>query len=102
MILSALQKAYITLQGRAKVVTLTKKSYQFVLSLQGRREKPKSRTTGQKTVHSCVLREFGAHTYLGGQWGVTTFWPVVLFPTFLGAPAGTAQIGATFSSMVRL
>ena len=33
-----------------KVVTLTKKSYQFVLSLQGHREKSKSRSTGQKVV----------------------------------------------------
>ena len=43
---------------RAKVVPLTRKSYQFVLSLQGHREKSKSRTTGQKVVtQQCPARK---------------------------------------------
>ena len=64
------------------LVTSTKTSHQFVLSLQGHREKSKSRTTGQKVVTPhCPPRKVcapKAHTLLfaGDRCG-TSLWPVV-------------------------
>ena len=78
------------------------------------REKSKSRTAGQKVVtrqspaRKCVCA-FGAHTFLRGQWrgqwGVTTFWPVVrLFDVSeVGSLQGQHKLVrlCQFSSMLR-
>ena len=90
-----------------KVVTLTKKSYQFVLSLQGHREKSKSRTTGQKVVTPhCPPRKVcapKAHPLFSQDTAVLRLsGPWYDFSTFLAVPAGTTQIGTFVSTMLRL
>ena len=78
-----------------------------VLSLQGHREKSKSRTTDQKVVTlQCPARKVrapSAHALFSGDSEVSRLSGLWYdFSTFLGVPAGTAQIVTTFSSMLRL